>query len=86
MANMKASQTFRYCEQCNAALEEQSPPTLEQYEASMIHVESGTVLLPLKLVKKRTKKGHAESHSESLSGVYCGPKCFKARLDALLAM
>lgn len=83
---MKPSQTFRYCEQCNAALEEQSPPTREQYESSMIQIGDGTVLLPIKLVKKRTKKGHAKSHSESLSGVYCGPKCFKARLDALLAV
>jgi hypothetical protein len=81
---MKPSLTFRYCEHCNAALEEQSPPSRDQYEQSMIQVADGTVLLPLKLVKKRTKKGHAESHSESLNGVYCGPKCFKARLDALL--
>ena len=87
MSNMKSEKTFKYCEQCDAPLESLSPPSAEQYENSMITLgDFSTLLLPKKLVKKKTKPGFAESHSESLRGAYCGPKCLKARLDALLAV
>lgn len=83
---MKELKTFCYCEHCNAALEQQSPPANEQYESSMITIRNGDILLPSDLVKRRTTEGHAENHAESLSGVYCGPACLKARIDVLLGI
>ncbi|MHB8844458.1 MAG: hypothetical protein ACYC7L_06870 [Nitrospirota bacterium] len=42
---MKKTQTFKYCEFCDKALLDVSPPTPEQYEQGMITVREGSVAL-----------------------------------------
>lgn len=73
---MKKSETYRRCEHCNQMLLDVNPPTREQYDSSMIHIENGSLLLP------REVKG---SNARSLDGVYCGPECLAAHIRDLLA-
>ncbi len=60
---MKTKKTFVYCEYCNKAWEDISPPSNDQYESGVIKIqEYSTLLLP----KKIAKKG---GHSKDINGV-----------------
>lgn len=71
---MKILETYRRCEYCDRQLLDVSPPTREQYAASMIEIRDGSVLLP------REIKG---ANACRLAGVYCTPACLFAHILAL---
>ena len=79
---MKDKKIFVYCEYCNKAYEDISPPSKEQYKQGVIQLgEFSSVLL-------NVKRNASSSHSKNLEGIYCDIDCLtkhieKARGDKL---
>ena len=82
---MKRTKTFNYCELCDRAMDAESPPTREQYEAGLIHIQGdSSVLLPNAVVKRNHKTGHTDSHAKTLDGYYCNYDCLLDHIKDIL--
>jgi hypothetical protein len=71
---MKETQTFKYCEFCDKALLDVSPPTDEQYDQGMITVQEGRICLGEELSKKRG------GHVAYFDGVFCNHVCLMSHI------
>jgi len=68
---MKKTKTFKYCEYCDKAWEDISPPTKEAYKRGLIKIDEAVMLL----AKPKRKKGCSSSHSVYIGGIFCDKKC-----------
>ena len=69
---MKDRKTFTYCEYCNTAWEDVSPPTKEQYKNGFIKIgDSSAVMLDTKGI----------AHAFSLYGIYCNSDCLMKNIE-----
>ncbi len=85
---MKSREMYHRCEWCDALIREVSPPTKEQYNASMISIDEGTLLIPDAVVERLEQecaKQHVSvSHAASIAGHYCGPSCLIAKINSII--
>ena len=81
---MKPSYRITYCEYCDKVVYPDSPPSKESYENGEIHIQSGSVLLPKSVVKRRHKEGFTSSHAADIDGIYCDYKCLVNYLKQIL--
>lgn len=78
---MKKQETYSRCEQCDAMLPTDSPPSKATYNSARIEIRNGTILLPARVVEANGN----DSHAADLSGVYCDKDCLYDRIRAILA-
>ena len=78
IARMKKTQTLKYCEFCDKALLDVSPPTTEQYEQGMITIREGSVCLNELVSAKRG------GHAAYFEGTYCNLGCLMSQILKLL--
>ena len=77
----KPTRQITNCEYCDKQIDLSSPPSAEQYEEGQVHIGSGSMLLPSKIVEK---KGIASSHAIFLDGYYCSKICLIQKIEAAL--
>jgi hypothetical protein len=81
---MKSKEEYTRCEYCNKRISLASPPNTKRYNKAEIYIRNGSMLLPDEVVAKNHREGFTDSHSTSLDGYYCTPKCLIKRIKALL--
>lgn len=68
---MKQAKRFRYCEHCNKAWEDISPPTEEAYESGLITIKPDSSLL----LPKKAREGN--SCATFIGGIFCNIECLE---------
>jgi hypothetical protein len=81
---MKPKEEYTRCEYCNKKILLASPPNTKRYNNAEILIREGSMLLPDEVVRKNHREGFTDSHSASLNGYYCKPKCLRNMIQLLL--
>jgi len=73
---MKKEKTFNFCEYCDKAWENISPPSKEEYKNGLIRIEEGNCQIgAMSILRAKAKRG---SHCLSIGGVFCNLNCLIA--------
>ena len=81
---MKPKEEYTRCEYCNKMISLNSPPSDRRYNKAEIYISNGSMLLPDEVVRRNHREGFTDSHSVSLEGHYCSPKCLKKKIKSIL--
>ena len=72
---MKKIKRFNYCENCDKAWEDESPPTKEAYKSNLIKLENNSSVL---------LNTTGSTHSKNLDGIYCNIDCLAELVKKIL--
>ena len=75
---MKKKKTYKYCEFCDEAYLDVSPPSKDQYEQGLIEVKGISVLLPEEI------SGRKKTCAMNADGVFCDVECLYQYIKNML--